>query len=64
MLLYGWMLGAITFGAGELVASNWYEYRVMVDEPMMVGYINRNGWERVPNQPDPLYVRRARIGFH
>jgi hypothetical protein len=62
--LLGWAVGVLT-AIGLMAASdNWYEYRWyprVECEERKVGSINGAGFEVVPNQDDPCYLRRPNI---
>jgi hypothetical protein len=64
VLVIGWMLGALTFGAGAFAASSWYEYRMLSPSECALFKLARydpGAWTVAPNQPNVCYLRRSRL---
>ena len=60
----GWALGVLTALTSLAVAGGWYEHRwyARADcEQAKVGAIDIGGFEVVPNQDDPCYLRRPNV---
>lgn len=61
-MVVGWLLGVLTFGAGVVVGSQWYEYRWESNVLRARDLVNDEGWQVVPDQSNDRYLRRSR--FH
>ena len=63
-LVLNMVCGMAIFGAGLLGGSNWYEYRLAVTTSEIREMVNTQGWEIVPDQANPSYLRRAWLRLH
>lgn len=61
--LIGCLVGALMLGAGLVAGSNWYDYRLAATSPEIREMVNAQGWEVVPGQNNPAYLRRPRLHF-
>jgi hypothetical protein len=60
----GWALGVLTALISLAVSGGWYEYRWLAQAECAerkAGAINTGGFEVVPNQSDPCYLRRPNV---
>ena len=63
-LLIGAVAGVgVTLTAIETTGV-WYDYRMVHDADELPAYVNDRGWHIVPNQPNPLHIRRQRSLLH
>jgi hypothetical protein len=62
--MLGWAIGVLMTLGVVGTAGGWYEHRwypLGLCANLKAGAVNVEGFEVVPSQPDPCYLRRPRI---
>lgn len=60
-LIAGALIGVTGTLATVEVMGGWWDYRMADSQDEARVYVTSRGWHVVPNQPNPLHLRRARL---